>query len=242
MLPLKDDIPTERTPVVTIGLIALNILVFLYQMSLGPHQQAFIYALGVVPFEITNNIDLVPRITLPLKSTLLTSMFIHGGLFHLFGNMLYLWIFGNNVEDVMGRFRFLLFFLVCGLAATYSQIYMNPASRIPMVGASGAISGVLGAYLLLYPNARVLTVIFLGFFVQIIRVPALIVLSFWIVVQVISGTAALSAGHTAGVAWFAHIGGFVSGLVLLKLFLARKSRTSLNLNPFRARRHHGSKD
>lgn len=238
MLPLKDDIPTERTPVITIGLIGLNILVFLYQLSLGAHQQAFIYALGVVPFEITNNIDLVPRIKLPLKATLLTSMFIHGGLFHIFSNMLYLWIFGNNVEDSMGRPRFLLFYLVCGFAAAYSQIYMNPASRIPMVGASGAVSGVLGAYLLLYPNARVLTVIFLGFFIQMVRIPALIVLLFWIIVQVINGTAALSVGQRAGVAWFAHIGGFVAGLVLLKLFLSRRSRASLNLNPFREWRRH----
>lgn len=242
MLPIKDDIPTERTPVITIGLIALNILVFLYQLTLGPYKQTFIFALGVVPFEIVNNIDLVPRINLPLKATLLTSMFIHGGLFHLFSNMLYLWIFGNNVEDSMGRSRFLLFYLLCGFVAAYSQIYMNPASRVPMVGASGAVSGVLGAYLLMYPNARVLTVIFLGFFVQIVRIPALIVLMFWIVVQVISGTAALSAGRTAGVAWFAHIGGFVAGLVLLRPFLTRRARASLSLNPFRAWRHHDFRD
>ena len=225
MLPLKDDIPTERTPVVTIGLIALNILVFLYQIKLGPHQQAFIHAWGTVPFEIVHNTDLAPRINLPLKATIFTAMFIHGGLFHIFGNMLYLWIFGNNVEDVLGRANFVLFYLGCGFLAAYAQIYINPSSRIPMIGASGAVSGVLGAYLLLYPRARILTLIFLGFFIQIIRVPAIFVLSFWIILQLINGTAALSSGST-GVAWFAHIGGFVAGLAFLKLFLSLKPRSS----------------
>jgi membrane associated rhomboid family serine protease len=223
MLPLKDDIPTLRPPIVTVGIIALNILVFLYQLSLGQHQRLFIYALGVVPYEITNNIDLYPQTVLPLKATLITSMFIHGGLFHIFSNMLYLWIFGNNVEDTLGHGRFLLFYLASGLAAAYSQIYMNPASRVPMVGASGAVSGVLGAYLLLYPHARIVTAIFLGFFIQIVRIPALIVLSFWIVVQIINGTAALSIGG-GGVAWFAHIGGFFAGIVLLKIFLGGRQR------------------
>jgi membrane associated rhomboid family serine protease len=223
VLPLKDDIPTARTPVVTIAIISLNVLVFLYQLSLGPQQKVFIYALGVVPFEIINKVDLVPRITLPLKTTIFTSMFIHGGVFHIFSNMLYLWIFGNNVEDTLGRPRFILFYLLCGVTATYSQIYMNPQSRIPMVGASGAISGILAAYLLLYPHARILTVIFLGFFIQVVRVPAIIVLSFWIIVQLISGTAALSTGD-GGVAWFAHIGGFLAGLIFLKVFLLRGPR------------------
>lgn len=223
MLPLKDDVPTTRTPVVTIALIALNVLVFLYQLSLGPQQRVFIYALGVVPFEITNKVDLVPHINLPLRATLFTSMFIHGGVFHIFSNMLYLWIFGNNVEDTMGRPRFILFYLLCGVVAAYSQVFMNPQSRVPMVGASGAVSGILAAYLLLYPHARILTVIFLGFFIQVVHVPAIIVLSFWIIVQLINGTAALSIGE-GGVAWFAHIGGFVAGLALLKVFLLGVAR------------------
>lgn len=224
MLPLKDDIPTERTPVITIAIIALNILVFLYQLSLGPQQRVFIHALGAIPFEITNKVDLVPRIALPLKATIFTAMFIHGGFFHIFSNMLYLWIFGNNVEDTMGHSRFLVFYLVCGVAAAYSQIYMNPSSRIPMIGASGAVSGILAAYLLLYPHARILTLIFLGFFIQIVHVPALIVLSFWIIVQLINGTAALSIKN-GGVAWFAHIGGFIAGLALLKIFLIGSTKT-----------------
>lgn len=232
MLPLKDDIPTEKPPVVTVSLIVLNVMVFLYQLSLGHNQVAFIHAYGVVPFEIANKIDLVPQVGIPLKATLFTAMFIHGGLFHIFGNMLYLWIFGNNVEDTLGHSRFLLFYLLCGVIAAYSQIYINPASKVPMIGASGAISGVLGAYILLYPHARIQTLIFLGFFIQVVRVPALIVLSFWIIVQLINGTAALSSG-AGGVAWFAHIGGFAGGLVLLKVFL------KLGLpNPMRARAPH----
>ena len=239
MIPLKDDIPTARTPVVTISLIAINVLVFLYQLSLGPHQRVFIYALGAVPFEISNNIDLVPTVNIPLKATILTAMFIHGGTFHIFGNMLYLWIFGNNVEDTLGRFRFLLFYLLCGYIAAYSQIYMNPSSRVPMIGASGAVSGVLAAYLLLYPHARILTLIFLGFFIQIIRVPALLVLSFWIILQLINGTAALSGGGT-NVAWFAHIGGFAAGLLLLKIFLIRGAPVSSEVRAPRARRWYDS--
>lgn len=228
MLPLKDDIPTTRPPIVTVSLIVLNVLVFLYQISLGPQQKAFIYALGAVPFEIVNKVDLAPQIGLPLKATIFTAMFIHGGAFHIFGNMLYLWIFGNNVEDTLGHSRFLLFYLVCGIIAAYSQILINPQSKIPMIGASGAISGILGAYLLLYPHARVQTLIFLGFFIQIVRVPAIIVLSFWIIVQLINGTAALSMGG-GGVAWFAHIGGFAGGLILLKVFLIGTSHSTATL-------------
>jgi membrane associated rhomboid family serine protease len=152
--------------------------------------------------------------------TLLTSMFVHAGFFHFAGNMLYLWIFGNNVEDSMGKIRFAIFYLLCGLGAAFVQIFVSPASRIPMVGASGAISGVLGAYLLLFPHARVLTLIPLGFFTQLVEIPAVIVLGFWIVVQLFNGllTFNFSGG---GVAWFAHVGGFAVGMLLIGLFKRR---------------------
>jgi membrane associated rhomboid family serine protease len=153
--------------------------------------------------------------------TIFTSMFLHGGLFHVGGNMLYLWIFGNNVEDTLGHGRFLLFYLLSGVAAAMAQTFMGPASPVPMIGASGAVSGVLGAYLLLFPHANVLTLIVFGFFIRLVRVPALIVLGFWVVVQFLNGflavgvEAARGHGGGGGVAWFAHIGGFLAGVVLL---------------------------
>jgi membrane associated rhomboid family serine protease len=152
-------------------------------------------------------------------------MFLHGGLFHIAGNMLYLWIFGNNVEDTLGHFRFLGFYLLAGVGAAVAQVVMSPESRIPMVGASGAISGVLGAYLFLFPHATVLTLITFGFFIRFVHIPAVIVLGFWIVVQVLNGL--ISVGRVSdegGVAWFAHIGGFVAGIVLLFLFRPRAGR------------------
>jgi membrane associated rhomboid family serine protease len=160
--------------------------------------------------------------------TMFTSMFLHGGLFHIGGNMLYLWIFGDNVEDTLGHGRFLIFYLLSGVAAALCQAMLNPGSRVPMVGASGAISGVLGAYLVLFPYATVLTLVTFGFFIRFLHVPALIVLGFWIVVQLLNGyftfsAQALGRGESGGVAWFAHIGGFVGGMVLLFLFRPRRS-------------------
>src|SRR2546425_1669215 len=156
-------------------------------------------------------------------------MFLHGGFFHVAGNMLYLWIFGDNVEDTLGHGRFLLFYLFCGLAAALAQTVMNPASKIPMVGASGAISGVVGAYLLLFPYARVLTLVTFGFFIRFVHIPAIVVLGFWIVVQFFAGVAAFSVTsasgrETGGVAWFAHIGGFVTGMALLFVLRRRPGR------------------
>ncbi|MEX2220296.1 MAG: rhomboid family intramembrane serine protease [Candidatus Rokuibacteriota bacterium] len=219
MFPLKDDNPARTTPIVTIGLIVANLLVFLYQVSLeaGGVQgaragQAFIEEFGLVPCRLTG----ACRSTLDLPSpiaTIVTSMFMHGGLFHIGGNMLYLWIFGNNIEDTLGHARYLLFYLACGTAAALAQTAIGPSSPVPMVGASGAVSGVLGAYLLLFPHAHVTTLIILGFFFRLVKIPAVIVLGFWIVIQVISGLG--SFGASGGVAFFAHIGGFVAGLGLL---------------------------
>ncbi len=212
LLPLKDDIPSSTFPFVTIGIILTNALVFYHQLALGfEENEQFIMQWGAIPFYISHAALTAP---LPWLVPLFSSMFIHGGFFHLFGNMLYLWIFGNNIEDRLGHFRFVLFYLVCGVAAAAVQVYSQPDSMVPMVGASGAIAGILGAYLLTFPRGRVLTLVFIFIFVKLIRIPALIVLSFWFAVQLISA----SAGAEDGVAFFAHIGGFISGLILVKVF------------------------
>jgi len=229
MIPLKDDVRSSSFPFVTIGLIVLNALVFLYQASIGMGSEraaeAFIMEFGAVPCRVTGACAVPGDFPSPI-ATIFTSMFMHGGLFHIAGNMLYLWIFGDNVEDTLGHGRFLLFYLLSGVAAALAQIVMNPDSRVPMVGASGAVSGVLGAYLLLFPYARVLVLLIFGFFVRMVRWPATIVLGFWIVVQFLNGliTVSLAAGGAGGgTAWFAHIGGFLAGIVLL--FLMRPRQT-----------------
>ena len=228
VIPLHDDNPTSTTPYVTVGIIGVCVLVAVWQHLLLPvtgSQQAA-YALGVVPAVLTGRELLPPEIAvIPVWATVLTSMFMHGGFWHLAGNMLYLWIFGNNIEDAMGHGRFLLFYVLCGIAAVAAQVLPNPGSIIPMVGASGAISGVLGAYLLLYPRARVLLGLPLGFLiVQIGRFPAMWVLAVWFGMQLIMGiiAAAQVPGDTqGGIAFGAHIGGFVAGCALVTIFKKR---------------------
>jgi membrane associated rhomboid family serine protease len=237
MIPLKDDVPSKSFPLVTVALIVANVLVFLYEFSLGPHLESFIRSWGATPAffaqmlggtEVVNPLGDPVRPLVPPFLTLFTSMFLHGGWMHLIGNMWYLWIFGDNVEDAMGKFRFIVFYLLTGLVAGLAQIFISPHSTIPALGASGAIAGVLGAYLILYPKARVLTIIPLGWYIQTVRLPALLVLGLWFVIQLFYGLASLpGAGQTGGVAFFAHIGGFVAGLVLVKLFQKRN-------RPFRA--------
>lgn len=193
-------------------LIALNVCVFIWELSVGVQRSVF--ALGAVPAEMLNPRQyLAPDVPL----TVMTSMFMHGGFLHLGGNMLYLWIFGNNIEDWLGHVRFLLFYLAGGIVAAYSHAFMINGSTIPMVGASGAVSAVLGAYLLLYPRARVLTLVFLGFFVTVIRLPALIVIGFWAIIQFVSGLSTMESDVSGGVAWFAHIGGFIFGIMIVML-------------------------
>ena len=231
MFPLKDDIPNHSFPLFTVVLIMANVAVFLYQLSLevgpgAPAQAAaaaFVMEFGAVPCRLTG---MCPAEDFPGPMlTVFTSMFLHGGFFNIAGNMLYLWIFGDNVEDTLGHFRFLLLYLLAGAGAALSQVVVGPDSRIPMVGASGAISGVLGAYLLLFPRARILCLIIFGFFIRFVHIPALIVLGFWIVVQVLNGLGSVGAtGKTGGVAWFAHIGGFVAGIFLLFLLRFRAGR------------------
>ncbi len=219
MLPFKDNIPTDRFPVITVLLIAINAAVFLFELTLNDSQlESFFVQFGMTPYEITHGVSLLPR-DIPVYLTLITSMFLHGGWLHIGGNMLYLWIFGNNVEDTMGRFRFVIFYLMCGLLAGFAQIAIGPNSLVPNIGASGAIAGVLGGYLLLYPRARVTTLVFLVVFITVVQLPAVVVLIFWFLFQLFAGIAGIAgSGGEGGVAYFAHIGGFIAGLLAIKLF------------------------
>jgi membrane associated rhomboid family serine protease len=220
MIPLRDNLPTRHAPLVTLLLLGLNLYMFVKSFVLGSHVgQRYILYYGLIPCSLTGSCEVLGRAFSP-EVSLITSMFMHAGFFHFAGNMLYLWIFGNNVEDAMGKIRFALFYLLCGLGAALGQVALNPDSRIPMVGASGAISGVLGAYLLLFPHARVLTLIPLGIFLQIVEIRAVFVLGFWIVIQVVNGLLTFNY-EGGGVAWFAHIGGFVAGCLLIGFFKRR---------------------
>jgi len=228
MFPVGDDRVQGGPPAVaTFGLIALNVLAFMLELTQPSSGalQSFIQAWGVVPREYTAFRDLPPTIPLPFWSTLLTSMFLHGGWMHLGGNMLYLWIFGDNVEKVMGAVRFVIFYLACGLAASFAHIAFGPGSTTPAVGASGAISGVLGGYLLLFPNNRVRVLTRAG----IASVPAIVVLGFWILIQLFNGIGSMATTSETGggVAYMAHIGGFVAGLVLVKLMASPRRAMSV---------------
>jgi membrane associated rhomboid family serine protease len=196
------------------GLILCNIAIFIYQLTLPPSaEQQFFYSYGAVPANIMQGINL---------PSLLTAMFLHGGIAHLLGNMLYLWIFGDNVEGLMGHFRYLVFYLFCGLAATISHIAIEPGSELPMIGASGAVSGILGAYVIKFPRARVLIAVPIFICLTTFRVPALIVLGLWFLTQLTNGLAMVGLNVSGGVAWFAHIGGFVVGLLLINFFQRRQ--------------------
>lgn len=275
MLPLKDNIPTLRFPIVTVILIAINVAVFGWQLSLddGPNSSESpavrglsasdeaTFELGAIPYrlthpgkdcgivtansrsafrdldpvvcegsaeeteaEATEGVAVVPFEAPPWWVTILTSMFMHGGFLHIIGNMLFLWVFGNNVEDAMGRLKFVLFYLLAGLAAVYAQSAVDPSSTVPTIGASGAVAGVLGAYILLHPRARVVTLVFIIFFVTLIEIPAAILLGIWAVLQFIPalGQVGVSEMDGGGVAYLAHVGGFIFGLVMIKLFARRR--------------------
>lgn len=218
MFPLRDENPTSRTPYVNYILIAVNILAFIFQVMLGSSQEAFVYQFALIPAQVTSGIDVGDVLDV------FTSMFMHAGLAHIGGNMLYLWIFGDNVEDAMGHGRYLFFYLVGGITASIAHIFTNPGSQIPTVGASGAIAAVLGAYLVLYPQSRVVTLIFFGYFMRMAMVPAILVLGLWFVLQLFQGVLTLGAADVGGVAFWAHIGGFVAGLVLAKILAKRTPR------------------
>jgi membrane associated rhomboid family serine protease len=221
LIPYKDDNPTYAFPFVTIGIIVLNIIVFLWEITSQSGMREITYAYGAIPHYM---LTFETRQPVSPVITVFSSMFMHGGFFHLAGNMLYLWIFGNNIEDRLGHLRFIVFYAFCGIFAAYANAVTNPNSIIPMIGASGAISGVLGAYLLLFPKATVHTLIFLGFFITTVKVPALIVIGFWAIIQLVSGLFSAGLHEGGGVAWFAHIGGFLMGLVTIKLWLPRRTK------------------
>jgi len=232
VFPLKDDQPVRSAPVMTVAIITLNVLVFLYQLSLqlgisievdnpplaAETAREFVLEFGLIPCRLAGLCP-VPADQPPPPFTVFSSMFLHGGVFHLVGNMLYLWIFGNNVEDTLGHVRYTIFYLLSGVAAAVTQVLVAPASYVPVIGASGAVSGVLGAYLFLFPHSNVLTLVMFGFFWRVLRIPAVLVLGFWIVVQIANGLG--SFGAASGVAWFAHIGGFFAGMLLLLLLRPR---------------------
>ncbi|MCX7785825.1 MAG: rhomboid family intramembrane serine protease [candidate division WOR-3 bacterium] len=211
MLPLRDDIPSERRPFITYIIVTMNVIVFIYEMSLGRGLRNFFISYGVIPQNILAGINWY---------SLFTSMFLHGDFWHILGNMLYLWIFGDNVEDTLGKFWFIIMYLFSGVVGSFAHILVSPNSTIPTIGASGAVSGVLGCYLILFPNARVVALVPLGFFIRFTMLPAYIFLGFWIFLQLIFGFG--TAGQGSGVAYFAHIGGFVVGLVFGLIFRRKR--------------------
>lgn len=234
VVPLHDDNPTRITPFVTYGLIGINIFIFLYEFSLSaPELQRFVQAYAIVPNELTASFQSGdPAQILPQAMTLISSQFLHAGLLHLGGNMLFLWVFGNNIEDQLGHYKFLIFYLACGVLAGLAQWFVSMQSGIPSLGASGAIAGVLGAYILRFPRARILTLIPLGFFLTTFRIPAVFFLGFWFLQQAFYGVASLQVRsnvgmESGGIAYWAHAGGFVFGVILgplLGLFAANDRR------------------
>jgi hypothetical protein len=218
MIPLKDNIPAEKTPFVTYALIAVNVLAFFYELALGEGLDTFVFYYGVVPDTVTAGIYGPQYTILPF----FTSMFLHGGWLHIIGNMLFLWIFGDNVEDRMGHFLYLLFYLASGVGASILHVASDPHSTIPTIGASGAIAGVMGAYFVLYPRARVMSAVILFVFIKLMEIPAVIFLGIWFLIQIFSGVASIGAdAASGGVAFWAHVGGFIVGLAgggLARLF------------------------
>jgi membrane associated rhomboid family serine protease len=209
MIPLRDVIPSRTTPYVTYVIIGLNVLVFLYELSLGDLADRFVFYFGLIPARFA-------------WENVFTSMFVHGGFLHVGGNMLYLWIFGDNVEDRMGHGRYLVFYLLCGVAAAFAQTVLNPDSRVPMVGASGAIAGVMGAYFILYPRSRIVTLLPLFIFVQLVEIPAIFFLGIWFLMQFLSGVGSIATSAVrepgGGIAFWAHVAGFITGVGTVMLF------------------------
>lgn len=218
MIPISDENPTRLRPVVTVLIILLCLLAFGWELALGNRLDEALTAFGFTPASFTTGLP-HPGLGLPVWSTIFTSMFLHAGYLHIGGNLLYFWIFGNNIEDAMGHVKFALFYLVCGVAAALAMVLADPHSMTPIVGASGAISGVLAGYMLLYPRARVHTILTLGFFFYGVWLRAVWVLGLWFALQLV--TAVLTPASEPGTAWWAHVGGFVAGLVLTPLLKAR---------------------
>ena len=226
MIPLRDENPSASTPTITRLLIALNVVAFVYELTLGTDLQPFIYTWALVPARLTLALHFREESLAGPGLTVLTSMFLHGGWLHLIGNMWYLWIFGDNIEDRLGRVRYLFFYLMAGVVAAALHYAMNAGSRMPTLGASGAIAGVLGAYLAAFPRARVITLVPLFPFFQVMALPAVVVLGLRFVIQAFSGALSLGYGGGGGVAWWAHIGGFAFGFVGMKFLGATRRRPS----------------
>ena len=218
LLPLKDDNPTRITPYVTFVLIGLNLVGFFMELQTpsAEAQRKLIMSMGAIPVRFFYETR-VPDYFLPPWMTIFTCLFLHAGWLHLGSNMLYLWIFGNNIEEYLGHARFAVFYLLSGIVATWGHMLLNQSSQIPLIGASGAIAGVLGAYLVLYPRHQVLCLFFLFFFIQMVKLPALWVLGFWFVIQLFQGTLSLGGTGSDSVAWFAHVGGFLAGFLLIRM-------------------------
>lgn len=225
MIPLKDENPSQTIPIVNILLILANMAIFIYQYFFASTDiQTLFLRLGSIPYEFTHFVDKDPPALVPVPLTIFTSMFMHGGGVHLLSNMLFLWIFGDNVEDKLGHFRYFSFYVLCGVAGAISHILTNLHSQVPSIGASGAIAGVMGAYMWLFPRARIVALLILVIFVQVVKVPAIVMIGYWILIQVLSGFAGWGSRAGGGIAWFAHLGGFVAGLFLI--IIMRKGRRS----------------
>src|SRR5882672_3345488 len=222
MIPLRDRNPSGSFPAVTLLLILVNVFVFIYEVQLGPAVQAFLARNALVPAAVTGSLRYGSISWADTVAPFFTSMFLHGGWLHLISNMWFLWIFGDNVEETLGPVRYLLFYLLWGLAAGLTQYAVQPQSTLPTIGASGAIAGVLGAYAVLFPGARIVTLVPVFFFLQILELPAVIMIGYWFVLQILSGTVAALSPMQGGVAWWAHVGGFLTGIVLVLLLRPRR--------------------
>lgn len=212
--PLKDENPTKTFPFFTLLIIGINVAVYIAMLFMGPQRSLLVARYGVIPYEIMHGVDINPRVPVGPYVTLITSLFIHGSFWHILGNMWFLWIFGNNIEDVVGHFKFVVFYLLGGIVASLLQILTTSSSTIPIVGASGAVSAILGAYMIKFPRARVKTLMFIFIFVTIISIPAVTFIGIWFFIQLISSIGA----RYSNVAWFAHIGGFLFGLLTVRMF------------------------
>ena len=226
MIPIRDRNPSGTFPYVTIGIIIVNIIIFLYELSLGSELGRLFMKFGVVPLKVSYYSQASDLTFINTFFPFISSMFLHGGFVHLIGNMWFLWIFGDNIEDKLGHFKFIAFYFLCGIIASSVHVFFNSQSNVPCVGASGAIAGVLGAYMVTFPRARVVTIVPLFVFIQVMELPAIVVLGFWFVIQFFNGAASITASTSgAGVAWWAHIGGFAAGVIILyiiRIFSVRK--------------------
>ena len=229
MIPIRDRNPSGTFPYITIGIIVVNVLIFLYELSLDSGLGVFVMKFGVVPLRVSNYFQVSDLTFINTFFPFISSMFLHGGFIHLIGNMWFLWIFGDNIEDKLGHFKYVAFYFLCGIIASSVHVFFNSQSNVPCIGGSGAIAGVLGAYIITFPRARVVTIVPLFVFIQVIELPAMVVLGFWFVIQFFNGAISITTSTSgAGVAWWAHIGGFAAGIIILyiiRIFFNRTDRT-----------------